>query len=384
MTSHQRDFFVSYTSVDETWASWIAHVLEDAGYSVVIQAWDFRPGSNFVLEMQKALRSADRLIAVLTPAYLQARFPRSEWAAVFAADPEGTKRKLVPVMVEQCEPDGLLAQVVQIRIHDFDEPEAKRRLLAGVQAGRAKPSGSPVFPRVSAESQNAPGNRSRQTTAVAWRRLSSPVNVEWRSKLEGRIPNQTTGYAAVELHLVPVADDARLQVRDLARLAEALPVHGRAHGTFSAIDALDVRSSGTEVVVANAGASETAGLAVTRAGQRSTWAALPRDMLGAVLDEQDLVAQLSRMLDSLTQLQVAAPETVVPAVGIEPAQVVSVGSVSDLPRSKASFGHGMPVHVRPQAEDAVEFTALRTDVNNIAEELAARLLVEHKTAAGLG
>ncbi|MEV4510278.1 toll/interleukin-1 receptor domain-containing protein [Dactylosporangium sp. NPDC049525] len=108
MDSARKDFFISYTSADEEWAVWIAHVLEEAGYSVVIQAWDFRPGSNFVIEMQKALQSSDRLIATLSPDYLSARFPRPEWAAVFAADPEGAARRLVPVMVRPCQPDGLL------------------------------------------------------------------------------------------------------------------------------------------------------------------------------------------------------------------------------------------------------------------------------------
>jgi hypothetical protein len=88
-------FFISYNHVDEQWARWIAHVLGDAGYSVIIQAWDFRPGSNFVLEMEKALQQSDRMIAVLSPDYLQARYPQPEWAAAFAGDPQGFERSLV-------------------------------------------------------------------------------------------------------------------------------------------------------------------------------------------------------------------------------------------------------------------------------------------------
>ena len=48
------DFFVSYNSADRSWAEWIAYQLEAAGYTTTIQAWDFRPGSNFVLDMQRA------------------------------------------------------------------------------------------------------------------------------------------------------------------------------------------------------------------------------------------------------------------------------------------------------------------------------------------
>jgi hypothetical protein len=46
------DFFVSYTSVDRPWAEWIAWELEHASYSVIVQAWDMQPGSNFGEERQ--------------------------------------------------------------------------------------------------------------------------------------------------------------------------------------------------------------------------------------------------------------------------------------------------------------------------------------------
>lgn len=102
------DFFVSYTSADRIWAEWIAYALEEEGFSTVIQAWDFRPGSNFVLEMQKAAGEADRTIMVLSPDYLKSQFASSEWAAAFVQDPQGIRRKLLPVVVRKCSPPGLL------------------------------------------------------------------------------------------------------------------------------------------------------------------------------------------------------------------------------------------------------------------------------------
>jgi hypothetical protein len=53
------DFFVSYTQADREWAEWIAWVLEEDGYRVLIQAWDFVPGSNWIERMQAA-RAARR------------------------------------------------------------------------------------------------------------------------------------------------------------------------------------------------------------------------------------------------------------------------------------------------------------------------------------
>ena len=46
------DFFVSYTQADRAWAEWIAWVLEEDGHRVLVQAWDFVPGSNWIQGMQ--------------------------------------------------------------------------------------------------------------------------------------------------------------------------------------------------------------------------------------------------------------------------------------------------------------------------------------------
>lgn len=58
-----KNFFVSYNGKDKAWAEWIAYQLEEAGYTTVIQAWDFQAGGNFVLEMQKATAEAEKLEA---------------------------------------------------------------------------------------------------------------------------------------------------------------------------------------------------------------------------------------------------------------------------------------------------------------------------------
>lgn len=139
------DFFISYTSPDRRWAEWIAWELEEAGYSVIVQAWDFVAGRNFVHEMQIAAQRARRTIAVLTPAYLTAPFPAAEWEAAFRDDPTGAERKLVPVRVEPCQPKGILASIVWIDLVGLDEGAARERLLAGMR-DRAKPSEPPSFP----------------------------------------------------------------------------------------------------------------------------------------------------------------------------------------------------------------------------------------------
>jgi tetratricopeptide (TPR) repeat protein len=140
--SDSPDFFISYNSQDDRWAQWIAWELEEAGYSVVVQAWDFAPGSNFVLEMQKAAVSATRTIAVLSPDFVRSAFAQPEWAAAFAKDPTGNERRLVPVRVAPVEVTGLLAQIVHVDLVGTSESDAKARLLSAAHRAQGDPAES--------------------------------------------------------------------------------------------------------------------------------------------------------------------------------------------------------------------------------------------------
>jgi hypothetical protein len=151
-----RDFFISYTQVNRPWAEWIAVQLEAAGYSTVLQAWDFRPGRDFLHEMQQATSTAGRTIAVLSPAYFGSKFGEAEWRAAFVKDPTGELGLLVPVRVQPGEPPGLLASRVYIDLVDVAEEEARRRLLTGVDQSGARPTSAP-FPGAAAGTKRFPG-----------------------------------------------------------------------------------------------------------------------------------------------------------------------------------------------------------------------------------
>jgi TIR domain/SMODS-associated and fused to various effectors sensor domain len=166
--------FVSYNSHDRTWAEWIAWVLEEAGHSVIIQAWDFRPGGNFVLDMQQAARESDRTIAVLSPHFLQAEYTQPEWASAFVQDPQSIKRKLIPIRVADCQPDGLLKAIVYVDLVGCSQAEATKKLQQ-MLLDRAKPSDAPAFPKVSNVHHDAsiapdfPGDRAIDMPAPAAR-----------------------------------------------------------------------------------------------------------------------------------------------------------------------------------------------------------------------
>src|SRR3954449_5362028 len=74
----KRDFFVSFNKADRGWATWIAWVLEEAGYSVWFQDWDFR--GNFIDHMNRSHQRADRTLAVLSDHYFGSDFTLAEGA----------------------------------------------------------------------------------------------------------------------------------------------------------------------------------------------------------------------------------------------------------------------------------------------------------------
>jgi hypothetical protein len=144
------DFFVSYTQADVRWAEWIAWTLEEAGYRVLVQAWDMPGGSNWVAVMQNGVQHAARTVAVLSAAYSQSVYGAAEWQAAWAKDPDGAGRKLLVFRIEDCDRPGLLDQVVSRDLYNITQDKARTRLLEtaklAIGGGRAKPTTPPVFP----------------------------------------------------------------------------------------------------------------------------------------------------------------------------------------------------------------------------------------------
>ncbi|ABW12843.1 Tetratricopeptide TPR_2 repeat protein [Parafrankia sp. EAN1pec] len=143
------DFFVSYAADDVEWAEWIAWHLEAAGYRVLCEAWDAVAGSSRDRLIDDAVGRSVRTLAVLSAAYLRAPSVQSEWRAAWRRDPDGLTRRLIPVRIDACEPEGLLGGVVPIDLFGLDEAGALARLqtrIDGARAGRQKPAGEPPFP----------------------------------------------------------------------------------------------------------------------------------------------------------------------------------------------------------------------------------------------
>lgn len=194
-----KDFFISYNRADKQWAEWIAWTLEEAGYSVVIQAWDFRPGGNFVLDMQQAAAESCKTIAVLSESYLKSSYTQPEWAAAFAQDPESLERKLIPVRVKDCKPEGMLRPIVYVDLVGLTEVEAKQTLLNSLRQ-RAKPEQAPAFPKPGVPASPTITERVIEAPKAFPSALSRVQQIKEKS-LQQRLDSLVSDYEAVSKQL---------------------------------------------------------------------------------------------------------------------------------------------------------------------------------------
>jgi tetratricopeptide (TPR) repeat protein len=135
------DIFVSYTSSNRDWAFWIGHELEALGHSAHIHDWEISGGGNIVAWMEERHHNADRVLCVISEAYLEKPYSKLErqggqWAAV-------TTRPnfVLPVFVEQCEAPTLLAPLKRCDLHGLSEEDARARLRVFLAPATKPPPG---------------------------------------------------------------------------------------------------------------------------------------------------------------------------------------------------------------------------------------------------
>ncbi|MBL7487466.1 TIR domain-containing protein [Frankia sp. AgB1.9] len=203
------DFFVSYASADVAWAQWIAWQLEDAGSKVLIGAWDFVPGAHWMSRMAEGVRASARVLAVVSPAYLESVYGQHEWQAALRQDPGGFARKLLPVRIKDCPLPDLLDGVVAVDLFSLGEDEARQALQTAVRAletGRAKPETEPPFPGAMALGNSAmPDSRSRT--------FASPDPAR---KQVGSAPPSSAGHERSRPHVSASASNPRAAGRSQA------------------------------------------------------------------------------------------------------------------------------------------------------------------------
>ena len=115
-----------------------------------------------------------------------------------------------------------------------------------------------------------------------------------------------------------------------------------------------------------------------RTGQRSAWTHLPAAKIGWVLMQEDVTERIITMTNTLLSLDLPKPGHLAPAVGLEPLNLVRIGSEADLHSSSATLHMTHPAHIRIPAEEALSYDDLEASVTDVADELTTRLIARFR------
>lgn len=321
--------------------------------------------------MQRAASEAKRTIAILSPNYITSSFTQPEWAAAFARDPKGETKALVPVVVAECDIEGILGPIVHINLVGLEEDSAREKLIAGLEPGRAKPIVSPSFP----------GHTSQTVPTVP----STPEPLKWAPNntsavaiFRGQLPSirREGGASAIELHMLPNPPQ-HLPVRKLEDLKTELVDLGRSRGFFTSTEGITAIMDDELVYCQTKEESNSGkGMLVTRTGQRGAWITLPKDNFGSVLDFDDLRPRLENILQTLLTMPFPRAESYAFAIRIAPCMMLTLGSANILGvRSSATmpFAMSRPDSVDVAPDDALDTASLDRNIDTIVDELLARI-----------
>lgn len=124
------DVFISYSSRDAAWVRGeLRPLLEQAGVRVCVDYHDFKPGKQSIHEMNRAVMTSRWTLLVLTPDYLSSEF--CEYESVLGEKFD----RLLPLLLEDCQPPERIAKIVRIDYTDDADIElARKQLLTALGA----------------------------------------------------------------------------------------------------------------------------------------------------------------------------------------------------------------------------------------------------------
>ncbi|MEU9620357.1 5'-methylthioadenosine/S-adenosylhomocysteine nucleosidase [Streptomyces sp. NPDC048155] len=213
-------------------------------------------------------------------------------------------------------------------------------------------------------------------SALDGQQLTEPLPVAWRRKL---LPPWSSEGATLEVHLLP-EDGPRLPMRRMSQLKDDLVAMGRSEALFTATEEVStlLEADFAAAYVRDSRQGRCVGLAITRSGQRSCWESLPRpgSLHMPVLDPEHTQNRVADLLRLLLRLYDVPLTRFVPALAIDPAEVLTVMSLDAARASNGAVlarnGRGGPAQIMP--DEVWEATTISAAVSTMAEELTLRLM----------
>jgi hypothetical protein len=166
------DVFISYSHADATWVrEWLQPRLEAAGLRICIDWRDFDVGVPSLINMERAVDHSRHTLLVLTPAWVASEWTVFEQLLTQTADPAARRRRLLPLLLQPCQPPRRIAMLSYADLTHKDTWDAElQRVIAAIRGELHLPELGPSLhqqPPQSHEPRNRHGQGGSDTRG--WR-----------------------------------------------------------------------------------------------------------------------------------------------------------------------------------------------------------------------
>lgn len=346
------DAYVSHADADRAWVEeTLAPRLSAAGRRVFLED-DLPLGGVELEERSRAVQASRRTLMVVSQAYLESRWALLEQAIAHELDPAARKRRLIPILREDCAVPLRARPLVAVDLRGDGEARQWQRLLDALDPDREAASAGPIQ-RLSlrlAEVTAEGGDRGWHPTGVAW--MLGTYLVLAAAVVLALIPVWTVGPLRDALALVLIAPSHLLAAmvgredRDLfRRLSQLL---GTSTGARFAVLVLAVVVTGAW---SRFGVHEVRLLHATSLGLKESGVTYV-----AVAPIGDLTGTLSKpQRDSWQELFLMKLHA------LDPQSTVFVDATAIPEQTSRRFGFDYRLHARVSGRDPVAIRAVLTD-----------------------
>lgn len=129
MRDLEYDVFISYSHSNKEWVTKeLLPKLESHNFRVSIDFRDFREGAFSVDEMERAVVQSRHVLIVMSKGYFLSEWSKFENVMAQTLDPAAEKRKIIPILIEDCE-IPLRLQILHYRDFRAASEDVWQRLL---------------------------------------------------------------------------------------------------------------------------------------------------------------------------------------------------------------------------------------------------------------
>ena len=141
------DVFISYSHADAIWVwDWLRPRLEAAGLRVCLDRRDFDVGVPSLENMERAVDHSRHTLLVLTPAWVASEWTAFEELLTQTADPAARRRRLLPLLLQPCQPPRRIAMLTYADLTQQTTWETElQRIIAAVRGELHLPELGPLL-----------------------------------------------------------------------------------------------------------------------------------------------------------------------------------------------------------------------------------------------